>query len=251
MGWNAADYQQHAGFVPALGAAALELLAPQPGERILDLGCGDGALTARIAEAGAEVLGLDPDPSMRAAALARGLRVEAGDGQRLAFEGAFDAVFSNAALHWMPDQEAVARGVFRALRPGGRYVGECGGFLNIAAIRAGVRAVLLARGFDAAALGRQAYQTAEAFVARHEAAGFTAIEARLIPRPTPLPSGIRGWLATFRAGFLAAAGVPPEAEEAVVAEIEAVLAPILTDETGRWIADYVRLRWQARKPGDA
>lgn len=251
MGWDADTYQQHAAFVPALGAAALELLAPRPGERILDLGCGDGALTARIAEAGAEVLGLDPDPSMREAARARGLQVVEGDGQRLAFEGVFDAVFSNAALHWMPDQEAVARGVFRALKPGGRYVGECGGFLNIAAIRAGVRAVLAAHGFDAAALGRQVYQTPEAFVARHRAAGFTDIEARLIPRPTPLPSGIRGWLATFRAGFLAAAGVPPDAEEAVVAEIEAVLAPVLTDETGCWMADYVRLRWQARKPGDS
>ncbi len=251
MGWNAADYQRHAGFVPALGAAALDLLAPQPGERILDLGCGDGALTARIAEAGATVLGLDPDPSMLAAARDRGLEVVEGDGQALPFDHQFDAVFSNAALHWMPDQDAVARGVFRALRPGGRFVGECGGFLNIAAIRAAVRAVLIAHGFEAAALGAQVYQTAEALSARLAAAGFTAVEARLIPRPTPLPSGIRGWLTTFRAGFLAAAGVASDREAAVVAEIESILAPVLVDETGCWFADYVRLRWQAMKPGDA
>lgn len=251
MGWNAADYQAHAAFVPALGAAVLALLAPRPGERILDLGCGDGALTARIAAAGAEVVGLDPDPSMRAAARARGLEVVDGDGARLPFVAAFDAVFSNAALHWMPDQDSVARGVFRALKPGGRYVGECGGFLNIAAIRTAIRAVLAARGFDAAALGHQVYQTPQAFVARHEAAGLVDVEARLIPRPTPLASGIRGWLATFRAGFLAAAGVPAEREAEVGAEIEAVLAPVLTDESGRWTADYVRLRWQALKPGVA
>jgi SAM-dependent methyltransferase len=248
MAWSAADYEAHAAFVPALGGDVLALLAPRAGERILDLGCGDGALTVRLLDAGAEVLGLEPDPSMRAAALARGLSVVDGDGQALPFEGAFDAVFTNAALHWMPDQAAVAAGVFRALKPGGRYVGECGGYMNIAAIRAAVRAVLLDHGFDAGALGNQVYQTAEAFTARHADAGFTAIEARLIPRPTPLPTGIRGWLTTFRAGFLAAAGVPPEREEAVIAAIEAVLAPILTDEKGRWTADYVRLRWQARKP---
>jgi len=250
-GWNAADYATHAGFVPALGAAVLELLAPRPGERILDLGCGDGALTAEIRAAGAEVLGLEPDPSMRAAARARGLEVVDGDGQQLAFDRAFDAVFSNAALHWMPDQQAVAAGVFRALKPGGRYVGECGGFMNIAAIRAAARAVLLDHGYDAGALGNQVYQTAEAFVARHEAAGFAGVDARLIARPTPLASGIRGWLATFRAGFLAAAGVPPAREEAVTAAIEAVLAPVLTDGEGRWVADYVRLRWQAFKPESA
>jgi SAM-dependent methyltransferase len=248
MAWNAADYQANAAFVPALGADVLALLAPRPGERILDLGCGDGALTAELAASGAEVVGLEPDPSMRAAAAARGLRVIDGDGQALAFEGEFDAVFSNAALHWMPDQQAVAAGVFRALKPGGRTVGECGGFMNIAAIRAATRAVLTAEGFDAAALGNQVYQTAEAFTERYRNAGFLLVEARLIPRPTPLPSGIRGWLKTFRAGFLAAAGVPPEREEAITTAIEAVLQPILTDGEGRWMADYVRLRWQARKP---
>jgi SAM-dependent methyltransferase len=248
MAWNAEDYQANAAFVPALGSDVLALLAPAPGERILDLGCGDGALTDRIRQAGADVLGLEPDPSMRAAAEARGLAVMDGDGQALPFEGEFDAVFTNAALHWMPDQEAVAAGVFRALKPGGRFVGECGGYRNIAAIRTAVRAVLLAHGFDAAALANQVYQTPEAFIRRHQAAGFVAVEARLIPRPTPLPTGIRGWLRTFRAGFLAAAGVSADAEEAITAEIEAVLAPVLTDEEGRWTADYVRLRWQALKP---
>jgi SAM-dependent methyltransferase len=247
-GWNAADYAANAGFVPALGAAVLDLLDPQPGERILDLGCGDGVLTARIIESGAEVLGLEPDPSMRAAAAQIGVPVVAGDGQALAFDATFDAVFSNAALHWMPDQEAVARGVFRALKPGGRYVGECGGFMNIAAIRGTVRAVLAAHGHDSAALGQQVYQTAEAFAARHSAVGFVAITAEIFARPTPLPGGIRAWLSTFRAGFLAAAGVPPEAEPRVVAEIEAALAPVLQLSDGSWIADYVRLRWQARKP---
>jgi SAM-dependent methyltransferase len=248
MAWNADDYRANAAFVPALGADVLALLDARPGERILDLGCGDGALTSRIVDAGADVVGLEPDPSMRAAATARGIVAIDGDGQALGFDRAFDAVFTNAALHWMPDQAAVAAGVFRALKPGGRYVGECGGFMNIAAIRAGARAVLLDHGYDAAALGNQVYQTPEAFTARHEAAGFTHVDAHLIPRPTPLPTGIRGWLKTFRAGFLAAAGAPPEREEAVTDAIEAVLRPILTDEDGHWTADYVRLRWRATRP---
>lgn len=248
MGWNAQDYAANAGFVPALGNAALELLAPRAGEAILDLGCGDGVLTKRIADAGADVLGVDSSADMLAAARARRLAVEQADGQALAFDTRFDAVFSNAALHWMPDQRAVAEGVFRALKPGGRYVGECGGFGNIAAIRTALRAVLGAHGFQPDSGGGQTYLTAEAFTAIHAAAGFTAIEARIIPRPTPLATGIRGWLKTFRAGFLDEAGVPEAARARVIDEVEALLAPALRDADGNWTADYVRLRWQARKP---
>lgn len=247
MGWNAADYAANAGFVPALGNAALELLAPKPGEAILDLGCGDGALTRRIAEAGAEVLGVDSSDAMLEAARGLGLRVEKADGQALPFEARFDAVFTNAALHRMPNQTAVAQSVFRALKPGGRYVGECGGFGNIAAIRTALRAVLSAHGFSPDSGGGQTYLTAEAFTALNRAAGFTDIEAKIIPRQTPLPTGIRGWLKTFRAGFLDEAGVPEAARATVVDGVEALLAPALRDGDGNWTADYVRLRWQARK----
>lgn len=248
MGWNASDYAENAGFVPALGNAVLELLAPKPGEAILDLGCGDGVLTKRIAEAGADVLGVDSSEAMLAAARELGLKVEVADGQALPFESRFDAVFSNAALHWMPNQQAVAAGVFRALKPGGRYVGECGGFMNIAAIRTALRAVLQRHGYSPEAGGGQTYLTAEAFTAIQKRAGFTDIEARIIARPTPLPTGIRGWLKTFRAGFLDESGVPEAARAAVIDEIEALLTPVLQDGAGNWQADYVRLRWQARKP---
>lgn len=248
MGWNAADYAEHGGFVPALGAAALDLLAPQAGEHILDLGCGDGVLTAKIAAAGASVLGVDASAAMLEAARRRGLQVQQADGQALAFDARFDAVFSNAVLHWMPDQPAVAAGVFRALKPGGRYVGECGGFMNIAALRTAIRAVLHRHGFRPEAGGGQTYLTAEAFTAIQQAAGFTDVQAALIARPTPLPTGVRGWLTTFRAGFLHAAGVPATAHEMIFAEIETLLEPVLRDSDGRWSADYVRLRWQARKP---
>ena len=125
--WEPDDYAKNAAFVPALGAPVLALLDPKPGERILDLGCGDGVLTVKLVEAGAEVVGVDASDTMIAVAKARGLDVHVVDGQSLDFEAEFDAVFSNAALHWMLDGEAVARGVFRALKPGGRFVGEMGG----------------------------------------------------------------------------------------------------------------------------
>ena len=125
--WDRLAYAQNARFVADLGAPVLDLLAPRPGERILDLGCGDGALTHRIATAGAHVVGCDASPALLAAAAARGLPVHLADGRALPFSNEFDAVFSNAALHWMRHPEAVVAGVRRALRPGGRFVGEFGG----------------------------------------------------------------------------------------------------------------------------
>lgn len=245
--WVAADYAENAAFVPALGAAVLTLLAPQPGERILDLGCGDGVLTAKLVAAGASVLGADIEDNMLAAAKKRGLDVRKLDGQHLDFAAEFDAVFTNAALHWMPDQAAVAAGVFRALKPGGRLVGECGGFGNIAALRAGIRAVALSHGYDVPA-ETQVYQTAEAYTAVLAAAGFTAIDAQIIPRQTPLPTGIVGWLKTFRSGFLDTIGVPAADQMRFAAQVEDFLAPMLRDPAGNWIADYVRLRFSAKKP---
>ena len=246
--WSPADYAAHAGFVPALGEAVLGLLVARAGERILDLGCGNGVLTERIGASGADVIGVDASPAMVDAARARGLDARVADGQALAFDGGFDAVFTNAALHWMPDQAAVAAGVFRALEPGGRYVGECGGFGNVAAIRAGIRAVLMARGLPLPDRDPQTYQTPAELAAHLEAAGFRDVDAQLIPRPTPLATGILGWLKTFRAGFLADMGVVPADEETIARDIESFLAPLLRDHLGNWTADYVRLRWTAHKP---
>jgi SAM-dependent methyltransferase len=238
--WDPADYAANAAFVPALGADALALLDPQPGERILDLGCGDGALTRQIVDAGALVVGLDADPAMVAAARTAGIDARIEDAQRLSFETEFDGVFSNAAIHWMPDHPAIAAGVFASLRPGGRFVGECGGFGNTAAIRTAVRAILQAHGRDATEAQR--YPTADAWAALLASTGFTNIEARLIPRPTLLPTGMSGWLRTFRRSLMGAD------DDALAAEVEALLAPALRDANGNWTADYVRLRWRAWKP---
>ncbi len=246
--WEPADYARNAAFVPALGAPVVALLDPRPGERILDLGCGDGVLTETLVAAGAIVTGVDASPEMIAAARAQGLDARVADGQALDFDAIFDAAFSNAALHWMLDPAAVARGVFAALRPGGRFVGEMGGHGNVATLRAGLRAELTARGYPVPAQDPQWYPTVEAFTAIYAAAGFIDIQAELIDRPTPLPAGVRGWLHTFRTGFMDTASVPNAEQAEVAAAVEAFLAPRLQRPDGSWFADYVRLRFSMRKP---
>jgi trans-aconitate methyltransferase len=246
--WDPAAYAQNAGFVPALGNAVLALLNPQAGERILDLGCGDGVLTEKLVAAGATVVGVDASPDMIAAAKSRGLDAHVVDGQALTFTAEFDAVFSNAALHWMLQPVIVAEGVFRSLKPGGRFVAECGGFGNIAAIRTGIRAVLALHGYALPAKDCQFYATADEYAGLLAQAGFVEIDARLIPRQTPLPTGMVGWLTTFRQGFLDAMDVPHHAQPALREEIAAFLTPILCDTQGNWMADYVRLRFSAIKP---
>jgi len=248
MAWDPAAYAAHAGFVPALGNAVLDLLAPRAGERILDLGCGDGVLTEKLVAADATVIGVDADPAMVAAAVGKGLDARVGDGRRLGFDGEFDAVFSNAALHWMGEPAPVVAGVFRALKPGGRFVGEFGGHGNIAAIRVAVRAVLVARGYRVLSVEENYYPTAEGYRAALEGGGFVVDSCAIIPRPTPIASGMSAWLQTFRGGFIDAAGVPPEKRGQVIEDTRAMLRPILADSAGNWIADYVRLRFAAHKP---
>jgi SAM-dependent methyltransferase len=241
--WSAQRYAETAHFVPALGGAALNLLAPQPGERILDLGCGDGALTEKIAATGAAVVAVDAAADMVAAAKARGLDARVMPGQSLAFDGEFDAVFSNAALHWMRPPEAVLAGVYRALKPGGRFVAEMGGHNNTAAIMVAIAAVMARRGLDFRRLSPWWFPSAAAYRAKLEAAGFTVAEIRIVPRPTPLPSGIEAWLDAFADDFL---GALPELDRLPArGEIADLLRPMLMDETGMWIADYVRLRFRA------
>lgn len=241
--WDAAGYAAHAPYVPVLGAPLVDLLAPRPGERILDIGCGDGTLTQALVEAGAEIVGVDASPDMVAAAQARSLDARVADAAALPFTAEFDAVFSNAALHWVPDHEGAVAGMRRALKPGGRAVGEFGGFGNIAAIATALVAVMGRRGFDESVLP-WTFPTAEGFAVRLARNGFAVESCALIPRPTPLPTGMAGWLETFAAGILGR--LPPEDRTATRDEAVALLRPALCDEDGNWTADYVRLRFAAR-----
>jgi SAM-dependent methyltransferase len=238
--WDAADYARVGGFVPELGAAALALLDPQWGEHILDVGCGDGTLTLKIKQAGADVVGIDNSLSMVAAAKAKGLDARLMDAAELKFAEAFDAAFSNATLHWVLDKERAARAIWFALKTNGRFAGEMGGEGNLARLRETLDEVLVLRGYGPPTYAANWYPTVEEFTAVYENAGFRDVDARLIERPTPLEHGVAAWVTTFRMGWLDRAGVPEEER----AEIGAAVA----DAVGTDIADYVRLRFIMRKP---
>jgi len=225
----------------------LDLLKPLRGERILDLGCGDGVLTEKIAEAGASVVGVDAGPDMVAAARKRGLDARVMDGLRLDFNAEFDAVFSNAALHWMKDDpDAVIAGVARALKPSGRFVGEMGGHGCVAAITVALVAVLERRRVDGKSVIPWYFPTTDDYRGRLERGGFSVDYIELIPRPTPFPTGMAGWLDTFGEPFLRC--LPAEDRAGARDEVVALLKPVLCDEAGRWTGDYIRLRFLARSP---
>jgi SAM-dependent methyltransferase len=243
--WDPQAYGQNGAFVHELAGGVLEWLAAKPDEHILDLGCGDGQLTQRIASTGASVLGVDASEEMVAAARQRGIVADVGDAEDLPYaEKKFDAVFSNAALHWVRGQNAMMAEVRRVLKPGGRFVAEMGGHGNIAAIRIALMAVLARHGHADREDGVNYYPTAEGYARRLESQGFRVQRIALIPRPTPLPeSGMEGWLRTFRRGVIEE--LPENLRETVIAETAALLAPALRDEEGNWEADYVRLRFVA------
>lgn len=244
--WDPARYRAEAGFVAELGLPVVDWLSPVAGERILDLGCGEGALTAKLAALGCTVVGVDASPDQIATARAEGLDAHVMDGQALTFEHEFDAVFSNAALHWMKrDPDAVIAGVARALKPGGRFVAEFGGAGNVATIRDALHAELTARGVDPATRDPWYFPTAEAYAARLEARGFAVERIELFARPTPLPGDVTGWLATFAESFTNA--LPEGDRPATLAAVRARVADRLHDPaSGDWQADYVRLRVAAR-----
>jgi SAM-dependent methyltransferase len=243
--WDPERYARNARFVSDLGAPLLAILAPKPGEVILDLGCGDGALTERIVLFGCRVVGVDASFAQISAARNRGLEVLVMDGQNLCFRNKFDAVFTNAALHWMKLPAAVVSGVWNALKPGGRFVGEFGGKGNVGKIRSALHAAVRTHGIDAAAIDPWYYPSAEEYSGILRAAGFTIHTAELIPRPTRLPGDISGWLETFAQPFLNAVG--ERERPAFLREIVQQLGPPLRDSQGNWFADYIRLRFAATK----
>jgi trans-aconitate methyltransferase len=244
--WDPDSYARNARFVSDLGAPVVELLAPRAGERILDLGCGDGALTKKLADMGCNVVGVDSSAPQIEAARRLGLDARVADGAQLAFTAEFDAVFSNAAIHWMKPPDDVIAGVWRALKPGGRFVGEFGGHGCVETVKRALVAALERRGIDGDALNPWYFPTVEDYSARLSRRGFVTRYIALIPRPTPLPTEIDGWLETFAQSFMA----PLEGSDrtSFLREVREALRPALCDADGKWFADYVRLRFATEKP---
>ncbi len=243
--WSASDYAKNGRFVQELAGPIFAMLAPKPGERILDLGCGDGTLTAEIRAAGADVLGVDLSDELLAVARMKGLNVRKSDGHELDFVREFDAVFSNAALHWMRAPDLVIAGVARALKPRGRFVGELGGHGNVAAIATAMRAVGRMRGGDPALVAPWYFPTVEDYTSLLAKNGFTVQDIALVSRPTLLKTGMEGWLRTFGRSFFDQ--FPEPDRTAALNEAQELLRPSLCDSQGKWTADHVRLRFSAER----
>jgi trans-aconitate methyltransferase len=250
--WNAKLYDGTQSFVWKLGEDMVELLAPRKGERILDLGCGTGHLTARISAAGAEVVGMDSSAAMIAQARANHptLHFETGDATYFAFRHPFDAVFSNAALHWIKNAGGAISCIWLALRPGGRFVAEFGGKGNVESVLDAAPEVLREAGYAySEELNPWYFPTAAEYRALLEDHGFGVEYLHDFDRHTPLEGGdeaMRVWIDVFAGSFLR--DVPQQDRLRLVDALEERLRPQLYKD-GRWTMDYHRLRVVASKRG--
>ena len=249
-GWNAKLYNAKHDFVWKYGSDVVALLDPRAGESILDLGCGTGHLTAQIAESDAKVTGVDRSAEMVAAARLAypNLRFEISDARKLAFRDEFDAVFSNATLHWIHEPELVLQGVWRALRLGGRFVAELGGKGNIRAMQEAFDRALVELGAGKAGeVQPWYYPSVSEYATLAEKSGFEVRFITLFDRPTGLAdgaAGMRNWIVMFGADYLERAGEAKR--EKFLGRVEDLLRAELFRD-GQWWADYRRLRLVAYK----
>ncbi|MBD2704949.1 methyltransferase domain-containing protein [Spirosoma sp. BT702] len=249
--WNADLYQQKHAFVFQFGADVVSLLGPQRGERILDLGCGTGELTAKIAESGADVVGLDASASMIANARRSfpPLTFQQGDARHYVTDQPFDAIFSNATLHWIAEREqsTVLTHIFQALKPGGRFVAELGGRGNVVRILTALTRALTELGMSPP-VNPNYFPSVGQYATLLENAGFSVTLMELFDRDTPLAdpeTGIGDWLAMFRGDVVNA--LSDKDRQTVLSAINHQLHPT-NFRDGHWFADYKRLRFMAVKP---
>ncbi|RKR85021.1 trans-aconitate methyltransferase [Mucilaginibacter gracilis] len=250
MKWNAELYDDKHAFVFQFGENVLELLDVKAGERILDLGCGTGYLAQQIKNLGADVVGTDLSPDMIAKAKATYPDVEfaVADAGNFSFDQKFDAVFSNAALHWVKDHDGMMKSVYDSLKPRGRFVAEMGGKGNVGLLIAATKQVLAKHGYhEQTKVQVWRFPGLGEFTHELENHGFRVTFAVHFDRKTPLQDGDLGvakWITMFGSQFFE--GVPADEVQILLKEITEILRPAY-NEDGQWYADYKRLRFIAVK----
>ncbi|MEA5626324.1 methyltransferase domain-containing protein [Nostoc sp. UHCC 0251] len=247
--WDTSLYQDKHAFVWQYGEDLLKLLNPQPGESILDIGCGTGQLTEKIAQAGAEVMGVDFASEMieKARENYPHIRFDVADARNFQVDKPLDAVFSNAVLHWVKEADSAIASIHQSLKPGGRFVAEFGGKGNVQAIATALESALKAINIPTQALNPWYFPSIGEYATLLEQQGFDVIYAMLFARPTPLADGEAGmanWIQMFASAFLA--GLSGEQQIQVIRVVEEYLKPTLYQQ-GTWIADYRRIRIVAIK----
>ncbi len=252
MKWNAELYDQKHDFVFKYGENVLDLLEPKPGENILDLGCGSGYLTNAIREEGAEVLGVDSSAEMIAKAKQsyRETGFKVANVTDLNFDASFNAVFSNAVLHWIKaeNQSKMMNAVFTALKPGGRFVAEMGGKGNVGLMISTLKKILNQYGYQQQAeMDYLFFPSVGEYTSMLEKAGFRVTYAAHFDRETLLQDqaeGVKKWITMFASDFFI--GIKEAHQQEILQELTHQLQPYY-ERDGEWYADYKRLRFIAIK----
>ena len=247
--WNATLYEGKHSFIWQYAENLLELLSPKSGERILDLGCGTGQLTEQISRSGTKIMGIDSSQNMieKARQNYPDLHFNVADARNFQVDRSFDAVFSNATLHWVPEADAVIDRIYQSLKAGGRFVAEFGGKGNVQAITTALSQAL--REIGITQHNPWYFPSIGDYASKLEKRGFDVTYAVLLPRPTPLAdgeAGLRNWIEMFGDRFFT--GITEEEKTQIICKVEKQLRPTLYQE-GTWIADYWRIRVVAIKPG--
>ncbi|MCC5665980.1 methyltransferase domain-containing protein [Nostoc sp. CHAB 5784] len=247
--WDTSLYEDKHAFVWQYGEDLLQLLNPKLGESILDLGCGTGQLTEKIAQAGAEVMGVDHAPAMieKARQNYPHIHFDVADARNFQVDKPLDAVFSNAVLHWVKEADSAIASIHQSLKPGGRFVAEFGGKGNVQAIATVLESALEAINISAQALNPWYFPSIGEYATLLEQQGFDVIHAMLFARPTPLAdaeAGMANWIQMFASSFLT--GLSSEQQIQIIRVVEEYLKPTLYQQ-GTWLADYRRIRIVAIK----
>ena len=247
--WDASLYDDKHSFVWKMAEGLLELLAPLPDEKILDIGCGTGHLAAKISESGAEVTGVDRSPEMirQARAAYPRVRFEVGDATNIPLDSEFDAVFSNATLHWIKEPERAAGEIARLLRAGGRFVAEFGGQRNVAGLVAAMERAWVRLRINRPMASPWYFPSLGEYASVLEKHGLAVTFGLLFERPTPLEEGedgLRNWLTMFGGAFFE--GLTEQQRDDFIGEtVREARAELFRD--GRWVIDYRRLQVVARR----